>query len=404
MSDLAPLTLDALRVGVMLLGPQDEVAYANPAADQLGLIEREPEGGAVAHSVLRSLAARTRRRNVPDDLELELPQGVGRDPLGVRVRLVALDDHVAIEAEDITAAHRLARVRRDFVANVSHELKTPVGALQLLSEALLEATDSIQEDESAVVRRFVERILHESTRMGRLVAELLELSRLEGGGPQPDPEPVALERVFLEVLDRTRTAAAARQITVRVDGRPQSQMRGNEGLLLTAVSNLVDNAIAYSPEGTTITISARQVNRDIEIAVADQGIGIAPSDQDRIFERFYRADPARSRATGGTGLGLAIVKHIATNHGGRVSVRSEVGKGSTFTMRLPSRVPEPGSTEPPGRSQPAARDLLSNRNAASPGQPGAAGDPRTPRRSGSEPVRPMPQDRAPRAQNRHVVK
>ncbi|MGH3741173.1 MAG: sensor histidine kinase, partial [Micromonosporaceae bacterium] len=236
MSNLAPLTLDALRVGVMLLGPQDEVAYANPAADQLGLIEREPEGNAVAHSVLRSLAARTRRRNVPDDLELELPQGVGRDPLGVRVRLVALDDHVAIEAEDITAAHRLARVRRDFVANVSHELKTPVGALQLVSEALLEATDSIQEDESAVVRRFVERILHESTRMGRLVAELLELSRLEGGGPQPDPEPVALERVFLEVLDRTRTAAAARQITVRVDGRPQSQMRGNEGLLLTAVS------------------------------------------------------------------------------------------------------------------------------------------------------------------------
>ncbi|MGH3735880.1 MAG: sensor histidine kinase, partial [Micromonosporaceae bacterium] len=351
---LARLSLDVLRVGVLVLSPDDVVVFANPGARQLGLI-RDTDGTAVVgHAVLRSIAGRVRRSGVTRDVELELPMGHA-EPLGVRVRAVPLgEEHVAVEVEDMTEAHRVARVRRDFVANVSHELKTPVGALQLLSEALLDATD---DPEAAL--RFAERIQHESTRLGRLVSELLELSRLQGGEPLPDPELVALDRIVNEVLDRSRTAAAAKEITVQIGGRRGLKMYGHERLLVTAVANLVDNAIAYSPENTVVTITAERRGEDVELSVIDQGIGIAVKDQDRIFERFYRADPARSRATGGTGLGLAIVKHIATNHGGQVSVHSVLGRGSTFTLRLPAgpadvdaealRTSEIPETDGPGR-------------------------------------------------------
>ncbi|MGH3715077.1 MAG: sensor histidine kinase [Micromonosporaceae bacterium] len=331
MDGLARLSLDVLRVGVLVLSPDDEVTFANPGARQLGLISDTEGRARVGHSVLRSIAGRVRRSGVTRDVELELPMGQG-EPLGVRVRAVALgNDHVAVEVEDMTEAHRVARVRRDFVANVSHELKTPVGALQLLSEALLDATDDPE-----AARRFAERIQHESTRLGRLVSELLELSRLQGGEPLPDAEVVALDRIVNEVLDRSRTAASAKEITIQIGGRRGLKMYGHERLLVTAVANLVDNAIAYSPENTVVTIAAERAGEDVELSVTDEGIGIAAKDQGRIFERFYRADPARSRATGGTGLGLAIVKHIATNHGGQVSVRSTLGRGSTFTLRLPA--------------------------------------------------------------------
>jgi len=247
---------------------------------------------------------------------------------------------VAVEVEDVTEAHRVARVRRDFVANVSHELKTPVGALQLLSEALLDALDDPE-----AARRFAERIHHESNRLGRLVSELLELSRLQGGEPLPQPEPVSVDRIINEVLDRSRTAASAKNITIVPVGQRGLIIHGTERQLVTALANLVDNAIAYSPENTVVTISASWEQDKVELSVIDEGIGIAPEDQKRIFERFYRADPARSRATGGTGLGLAIVKHIATNHGGQVSVTSTVGKGSKFTLRLPGSPPGATSEE-----------------------------------------------------------
>jgi two-component system sensor histidine kinase SenX3 len=250
----------------------------------------------------------------------------------------------------VTEARRLARVRRDFVANVSHELKTPVGALQLLAEALLEAVSEGDEDtppDPEAARRFAERIQKESTRLGRLVTELLELSRLQGAEPLPEPLPVAVDRVITEVMDRTRTPAAARDIEVSFVGARALIVYGSESQLVTAVTNLVENAVAYSPEGTRVTISTRAAGDTVEIAVVDQGIGIEPRDLDRIFERFYRADKARSRATGGTGLGLAIVKHIATNHAGRVDVASSIGVGSTFTLRLPARPPDAGLPLPP---------------------------------------------------------
>jgi two-component system sensor histidine kinase SenX3 len=352
-------SLEALRVGVLVLDPDDRPVLANPAAREMGLLRASAGNGTlVAHTVVRTLAGQARRTGTRREVELDLPRGNGRDPLGVHIRAIALGDgHVTVEASDVTESHRVARVRRDFVANVSHELKTPVGALQLLAEALLEATEG-QDADLTAARRFAERIHHESTRMGRLVSELLELGRLQGGEPLPEPSPVGVDRIVAEVIDRTRTAASAREVEVVFEGSRGLTVYGNESQLLTAVANLAENAIAYSPDRPPdgpcprVTIGARGDDEHVEISVADEGIGIEPKDLDRIFERFYRADKARSRATGGTGLGLAIVKHIATNHGGHVDVTSTVGVGSTFTLRLPARPPDaalplPASVELP---------------------------------------------------------
>jgi len=352
-------SLDSLRVGVVVLDADDEPVLVNPAARAMGLLRSGGAPGTIAaHPILRTLAGQVRRTGVRREVELDLPRGRAggpQAPLGLHLRAVALNaSHVAVEAADVTESHRLARVRRDFVANVSHELKTPIGALQLLAEALLDATempepkpdDEINEDLVAA-RRFAERIHHESARMGRLVNELLELTRLQGAEPLPTPEPVAVDWVIAEVIDRTRTTASAKKIEVVYAGPRGAMVFGSDSQVATAVTNLVENAIAYSPEDTTVSLTVRQAGEWLEIDVADQGIGIAPHDLDRIFERFYRADQARSRATGGTGLGLAIVKHIATNHGGRVDVSSTLGGGSTFTLRLPARPPEAPSPLPP---------------------------------------------------------
>lgn len=354
--DLGRRSLDALRVGVLVLDAGDRPVLANPSAHDMGLLRPGVAGSpTVAHTLIRTLAGQTRRTGKRREVELDMPRGRGLEPLGVHIRAVSLGDgHVTIEALDVTESHRLTRVRRDFVANVSHELKTPVGALQLLAEALREAidTDNAETDLEAA-RRFAERIRHESNRLGRLVSELLELSRLQGGDPLPAPDPVAVDRIVAEVVDRTRTAASVKGIELEWSGRRGLTTYGSESQLVTALSNLVENAIAYSPErppeapAAEIRLVTRLVEDGVEISVSDQGIGIEPKDLDRIFERFYRADRARSRATGGTGLGLAIVKHIATNHGGHVEVASVVGEGSTFTLRLPSRPPEHALPLPP---------------------------------------------------------
>ncbi len=351
MKGLGRKSLDSLRVGVVVLDAEDHPVLVNPAARAMGLLRSGGAPGTIAaHPILRTLAGQVRRTGVRREVELDLPRGragAAAAPLGLHLRAVALNStHVAIEAADVTESHRLARVRRDFVANVSHELKTPIGALQLLAEALLDATElqvagpaEEQSEDLLAARRFAERIHHESARMGRLVSELLELTRLQGAEPLPTPEPVAADWVIAEVVDRTRTTASAKGIEVVYSGPKGAMVYGSDSQVATAVTNLVENAIAYSGEDTKVEITLRQGDDWVEIDVADQGIGIAPHDVDRIFERFYRADQARSRSTGGTGLGLAIVKHIATNHGGRVDVTSTLGDGSTFTLRLPARPP-----------------------------------------------------------------
>jgi two-component system sensor histidine kinase SenX3 len=350
MKGLGRKSLDSLRVGVVVLDADDHPVLVNPAARAMGLLRSGGAPGTIAaHPILRTLAGQVRRTGVRREVELDLPRGRAggaQAPLGLHLRAVALNaTHVAVEAADVTESHRLARVRRDFVANVSHELKTPIGALQLLAEALLDATEvpaaaDVPDEDLIAARRFAERIHHESARMGRLVNELLELTRLQGAEPLPTPEPVPLDWVIAEVIDRTRTTSSAKSIEVEYDGPKGAMVYGSDTQIATAVTNLVENAIAYSGEDTKVVITLRQDDDWIEVDVADQGIGIAPHDVDRIFERFYRADQARSRSTGGTGLGLAIVKHIATNHGGRVDVTSSLGDGSTFTLRLPARPPE----------------------------------------------------------------
>lgn len=344
-------TIDSLRAGVVVLGDDDVPVLINPAARAMGLLRTGSTPGSIAaHPLIRTLAGQVRRTGVRREIELDLPRGrdsAGENPLGVHLRAMALGNgFIAVEAVDVTESHRLTRVRRDFVANVSHELKTPIGALQLLAEALLDATEPADaaapdlSEDLVAARRFAERIQHESTRLGRLVQELLELTRLQGAEPQPPPEPVALDWVIAEVVDRTRTTASARGVELTVDGERGLTAYGSDSQLATAVANLVENAINYSGEDTAVRVTLRGDDEHVEIAVSDQGIGIAPTDVDRIFERFYRADQARSRATGGTGLGLAIVKHIASNHGGRVEVSSTLGGGSTFTLRLPASPPD----------------------------------------------------------------
>src|SRR5664280_122950 len=256
-------------------------------------------------------------------------------PLG-RSSSTSRGGEVLILVEDITEPRRVETARRDFVANVSHELKTPVGALSLLAEAISDACD-----EPAAVRRFAGRMRHEADRLGRLVQELIDLSRLQGADPLPEPRSVTVDRVVREAVDRTGLAAAAGQIEVVTGGDTGCSVLGSESQLVTALGNLIDNAIAYSPPLTRVTVGVRRHGDTVEIAITDEGIGIAESDLERVFERFYRADPARSRATGGTGLGLAIVKHVATNHGGSVQVWSVEGSGSTFTLRLPALAAAP---------------------------------------------------------------
>lgn len=322
--------IDALPVAVAILDAADAVVLVNRSAVELGVVG----AGRLLVVELRRPVRDVRRTGAAQEVEVELSASrLGRFPEAVRARLVPVGGHghVALLIEDVTETRRVEAVRRDFVANVSHELKTPVGAMALLAEALQDASHDPE-----AVRRFAGRVQHEAGRLGRLVQELIDLSRLQGADPLPEAKVVPIDRVVAEAVDRARTAAAALGIEIVRGGEPDLTVEGSESQLVTAVGNLIENAVHYSPERTRVAVAVRRHEGAVEITVTDQGIGIAEKDLERIFERFYRADPARSRDTGGTGLGLAIVKHVATNHGGEVSVWSVEGSGSTFTLRLPA--------------------------------------------------------------------
>ncbi|HET6210656.1 MAG TPA: ATP-binding protein, partial [Jatrophihabitans sp.] len=319
---LSQRVLGALDLGVVVVDRDEIAVYANPVARTMQVVDADR----IAVPALAGLVRRVTDSGEPDSVTLDLP-GAGRGPeyLTYTVRAMPLREQgrvasVVLRFFDVTDAHRLELVRRDFVANVSHELKTPVGALTLLAEAVQEAADDPE-----AVQHFAARMQREGSRLGRLVQELIELSRLQGAERLPGPELVQVERLIGEAVDRSRLRAEQSGITVLDRTEPGLYVQGNETQLGTAIGNLVDNAIAYSPARTRVGLTSRaetdaEGRRWVTIAVSDQGIGIAESELDRVFERFYRVDPARSRATGGTGLGLAIVKHIATNHGGCVTV------------------------------------------------------------------------------------
>ncbi len=337
-ASLALAILDQLPTATVVLNQADEILFANGAASSTGMIK----GNRLANTELRDQARKARRDGRIREAELDLPRGeVNRGPQAVRARIIPVGGgDVAVIVDDLTESRRIDAVRRDFVANISHELKTPVGAISILAEAIADAID-----EPNTVARFVGRIQHESSRLTRLVQELIDLSRLQGAEPLTDVTTVSMRGVIGEAVDRARLAAQTKGIRLKVEGA-DARVLGDESLLVTAMGNLIDNAVAYSPDNTRVAVTIRSAEDAVEVSVTDQGIGIGPDEVDRIFERFYRVDPARSRSTGGTGLGLAIVKHIVTNHGGTISVWSTPGAGSTFTVRLPGVPPEPTAPLP----------------------------------------------------------
>jgi len=323
-SSLIRTALDSLTVGVVVASAEGEVLFRNRVASGLtGALHADVLVDEAIDVHLRGALSGENRRQV---IELFGPPS--------RVVLVAaypIDEGGALATiEDITERSRLDAVRTDFVANISHELKTPVGALAVLAEALADET------EPEVIRRLSLKMVEESIRAGRTIDDLLELSRIELGG-EAIKEAVAVGLVIAEAVDRVRTLADRRGVVLRVV-EPGDRMKvlGDRRQIVSALGNLVENAIKYSESGKLVEVSASTDGLNVDMRVRDEGMGIPTRDLDRIFERFYRVDRARSRETGGTGLGLAIVRHVATNHGGDVLVSSVEGEGSTFTLRIPA--------------------------------------------------------------------
>lgn len=331
--------LAILSSAYVVLDASGDVQRASPLAYSYGIVRAED--GAyprLASTELMDLAADVGRNGGFRDERLNLRGETQEDADSViDVRIGALGEHGALLlAEDLTRAVRVEETRRDFVANVSHELKTPVGAITLLAETMEDAA----EDPDAV-RRFAERMQSETRRLSHLVQEIIELSRVQGSSALADAEPVEIDDVVEEAVSLHHNLALGSQIEITVGGTPGLQVYGSAAMLTTALSNLLANAITYSEPRTRVGVSVRRDRGMVEISVKDQGRGIAKEHLERVFERFFRVDRARSRTTGGSGLGLAIVKHIVNDHGGEVTAWSLPQQGSTFTLRLP----EMGTTE-----------------------------------------------------------
>ncbi|MEV8442559.1 ATP-binding protein [Actinosynnema sp. NPDC051121] len=334
-ADLMAAVVHSSPDGIAVLNGFGDVVLHNARAEELGVVRNNR-----VDDRARRAAEMARGNGGVVSVDLSSLEVIkGRQPQAVHATVKVLtESFVVVDATDESESVRLEATRRDFVANVSHELKTPVGALALLAEAVLDAADDQEE-----VRRFSAKIMQEATRLGTLVTELIALSRLQGAEKLPELSRVEVDVVIDEAMGRSRLAAESAGIEIATDEPSGLEVEGDRTLLVTALSNLLDNAVAYSPPGSPVSVSRKLVDGFVEIAVTDRGIGIAEDQQIRVFERFYRVDKARSRATGGTGLGLAIVKHVANNHGGEVKLWSLPGTGSTFTLRIPAH---PDQDEP----------------------------------------------------------
>lgn len=330
--------LDVIRSAGVVVGPHDEVLESTALALKLGLTR----GSRVVIPRVLEMVRQCRREGRRLGEEVDVSRGTGQHreaDLLLEIRVAPMPDGmVLVLAEDLTSARRVEATRRDFVANVSHELKTPIGAISLLAEAVEEAADDPE-----AVRRFASRMGIESARLADLVSQIIDLSRLQAEDPMGKAEPVEIDDVLVEAVDRCRVDAEQHQVTITVAGDTGLHVMGDHLQLSTAVGNLVENALVYSDPGARVVVAARRAVRSdddyVDITVSDNGIGIPTDQLERIFERFYRVDYARSRANGGSGLGLAIVKHIAAIHHGDVAVWSQPGRGSTFTVRLPAHQP-----------------------------------------------------------------
>ena len=322
-------TLNSLEVESLIVVPADQVIFQSQGVAGFGLIKDER----VTSEELMALIRVVRRTKESQRGTLELARGpIGSGKRELKVSVNTLDDEgmVLVLLSDESEARRIDAVRRDFVANVSHELKTPIGALGLLSEAILGA-----KDQPDAVVKFASRMQNEAKRLTELVQEIIDLSRLQSSDPLHKAVAVEINDVVREAVDQAQFSSEQRGISLEIGELQDGTVIGDREQLITAVHNLVENAVNYSPEQTKVSIVTKRNGDLVEVSVTDQGIGIAESELNRIFERFYRVDPARSRMTGGTGLGLSIVKHVAQNHGGDVKVWSKLGVGSTFTLQLP---------------------------------------------------------------------
>ena len=339
MFDVLDRVVHGASTGIAVVDKFHDVVLSNPRAEELGLVRNRQIDDRAWVAACRVLETRK-----PIELDLGAKALLGREPVAVRCTVRPLLDQdprfVVLYAFDDSEHVRMEATRRDFVANISHELKTPVGAMALLAEALLESVD-----DPDTVRHFGERVQREATRLGNMVTELIALSKLQGAEKLPDLEVVDVDAVVEEALDRTRLTAENASIAISTDRPSGLEILGDRTLLVSALTNLIENAIAYSPAGSPVTISRSLREGKVAMAVTDRGIGIAKEDQERVFERFFRVDKARSRATGGTGLGLAIVKHVAANHHGEITLWSKPGTGSTFTLLVPAHLEDADDDE-----------------------------------------------------------
>ena len=330
-SQVLHLAVQGSPTALAVLDRNQEIVMSNPAAHEMSLVHDRavnPEVWQTAQEVFEDKETRT--------VDLAIPKrrtGHRVTQFKAVIKPLTLNDgrFVIIYGTDESENVRMESARRDFVANVSHELKTPVGGIALLAEALLQ-----DPGDQETVEYFGNKVYKEANRMADMVSELISLSKLQGAEALPEMEPLAVDDLIEEALSRNQLAAEARSIELNRGASVGVQVKGDRSLLVTALSNLISNAINYSPEKMPVSVSQKVVDGGVVlIRVTDRGIGIAPDDQKRVFERFFRVDQARSRQTGGTGLGLAIVKHVVANHGGNIKLWSRPGTGSTFTIELP---------------------------------------------------------------------
>ncbi|MDR2453930.1 MAG: hypothetical protein LBD51_05200 [Bifidobacteriaceae bacterium] len=308
----------------MILTPRHQVLYTSALAETLPVFE----GTRLSHPGLCELAENAWRAGEIQSRRLSFTDLGPVAQADVRATRLA-GRYVMLTVTDLTPALRSRQIRHDFIANIGHELRTPVTAVELIGSALAAGAE-----DPKTVRHFATRLTGESRRLARLTQDMMALAKAQDQDSSRFAQ-VPVRQILLEAAARHRTTAEEAEIAVAVAAPDELTVYGDQDALVTAVDNLIANAVAYSPAGSRVEVSARVDATDVVIAVADQGIGIEEADQDRVFERFYRADRARSRRTGGTGLGLAIVRNTVSGHGGRVTLVSEAGAGSTFTIRLP---------------------------------------------------------------------
>lgn len=324
---VAAQVVDVIAGAGLVLNERGQVLRESPGAAKFGLTEN----GRLAHVELKNLTDQARVQGEVAQADLEISPGPRREKYWVHARAARFgENYVMLLVDDRTELKRLEETRRDFVANVSHELKTPIGAIGLLAEAIQNATD-----DPGMVTKFAESMQRESVRLANLVQEVILLSKVQNGGLAESAGAVNLGRVVQDAVERNQLLADQKEIRLAANADVDIEIFGDSDMLTAAVRNLIENAIVYSNSGAQVGVGLRENDGYAEISVTDSGIGIPEAEQERIFERFYRVDPSRSRETGGTGLGLSIVKHAAQNHRGEIKLFSRTGVGSTFTLRLP---------------------------------------------------------------------